>query len=777
MVLLPCSKCCGPCWRCYEKTLSGICPPDPVAQCGGVIYPSSVSVKMNATNFQPLIRPQNAFDIADISGPEATAMFGNLSFNYIDDGVDGYSVYANRDIETGELIRQPQGNPPLYSGKSPRPNYGLLGCDDAPFPPIDPCDICTATYDSTDPDCAPYITVESYGNFRILCSSSFEIDPADGVQKPRHIVYLDRIRLYAALTRDNEVLQIGGNKRYSLTLFRDTQDWQATPGFPFVIAESWGDFPTGIIKKTISIPFNDRGNPGIYQYQPNIACYVQQRMNRTCDEIINKPNGQANQCVVDALFSMDGGLEVDVTLTAGDGLVGRCCLQNGECLNTTQADCVKNCGVFSAGISCEDEPCYAVESKTEFQCFETPPAEEGWLPVSKCHPTEEECAKECGPWQCYGKYTSTGLTPIPSNCPPCPETQLNYADTIQASFSYSEIKYTGGNAPEGELEVSQLEQTVTVIEKFDFINTATNNYWFGYSPPHPPADNWPHTFCEPEIAGFLGSSTEVLLPCYSGDVSIKSPGLTLWGYYYSDQPVGYMQFQFLPDSPQRIDRCESNTDTIVIEFSGSANGFINQCKERDNRNSTYEFKDALLTLTIPLVTEETTGTCCLPNGSCTITTRQDCSDPLARWTPRETCADNPCDITEPETHQCFDAPPDEEGWLPIGGKHADEATCQAACPSDTPPPGGRTMPTTKTTGPGTELANLFKWFNIHAKEGGCACKSMQKKMDRGGPQWCRAHKDEILAHLEKEAKKRGLPFIKLAASKLIDLAIRRSERG
>ena len=142
------------------------------------------------------------------------------------------------------------------------------------------------------------------------------------------------------------------------------------------------------------IPFNDRGNPGIYQYQPNIACYVQQRMNRTCYEIINKPNGQANQCVVDALFSMDGGLEVD-DFTAGDVLLGGC-LQNGECLNTTQADCVKNCGVFSAGISCEDEPCYAVESKTEFQCFETSPAEEGWLPVSKCTLLKKSVRRNAG---------------------------------------------------------------------------------------------------------------------------------------------------------------------------------------------------------------------------------------------------------------------------------------------------------------------------------------------------------------------------------------------
>ena len=32
-------------------------------------------------------------------------------------------------------------------------------------------------------------------------------------------------------------------------------------------------------------------------------------------------------------------------------------------------------------------------------------------------------------------------------------------------------------------------------------------------------------------------------------------------------------------------------------------------------------------------------------------------------------------------YQCLDAPPEEEGWQPVGGTHADEATCQAACPS------------------------------------------------------------------------------------------------
>ena len=87
------------------------------------------------------------------------------------------------------------------------------------------------------------------------------------------------------------------------------------------------------------------------------------------------------------------------------------------------------------------------------------------------------------------------------------------------------------------------------------------------------------------------------------------------------------------------------------------------------------------------------------------------------------------------------------------------------------------MTTTKTTGgTGTQLKNLLAWFNINAKEKGCGCRSLQRKMDRNGPGWCRDNREEILDHLAKEAKKRGLPFLRLAAEKLLELAIRRSEK-
>ena len=127
-------------------------------------------------------------------------------------------------------------------------------------------------------------------------------------------------------------------------------------------------------------------------------------------------------------------------------------------------------------------------------------------------------------------------------------------------------------------------------------------------------------------------------------------------------------------------------------------------------------------------------------------------------------------------YQCFDAPPDEDGWTPVGECSATEEECNDNC-CDTPPctPGGRTMPTT-TTGPGTELAGLLKMIGISPKEKGCQCKSHAKRMDREGPQWCRENIETILGWLQTESKKRKLPFVKQVAKQVVLLAIRRAEK-
>lgn len=78
-------------------------------------------------------------------------------------------------------------------------------------------------------------------------------------------------------------------------------------------------------------------------------------------------------------------------------------------------------------------------------------------------------------------------------------------------------------------------------------------------------------------------------------------------------------------------------------------------------------------------------------------------------------------------------------------------------------------------GPGTELKKLLSYFNIKSSEN-CSCAKKAKIMNREGTDWCRNNKSIIISWLEQEANKRKLPFFKIAASKLIDLAISRAER-
>lgn len=77
-------------------------------------------------------------------------------------------------------------------------------------------------------------------------------------------------------------------------------------------------------------------------------------------------------------------------------------------------------------------------------------------------------------------------------------------------------------------------------------------------------------------------------------------------------------------------------------------------------------------------------------------------------------------------------------------------------------------------GCGTELRKLLALGRIHA-ESGCACKSMERKMNCNGPQWCRENLAEIVNVMAKEAKRRKMPFLRFVAKRLVLSAIRRYE--
>ena len=140
-------------------------------------------------------------------------------------------------------------------------------------------------------------------------------------------------------------------------------------------------------------------------------------------------------------------------------------------------------------------------------------------------------------------------------------------------------------------------------------------------------------------------------------------------------------------------------------------------------------------------------------------------------------------------YQCFDAPPEEEGWSPVGKCFPTEEECAKQCPPPYDPgddarpitrstTGGRTMPI-KTIGPGTHLKNMLAAWGIHAKKGGgCKCKDMEVKMNRLGIA-CKepANLKMIVDHLQAEAKKRRLPFVRKAGEMLVLRAVKRFEKN
>lgn len=76
---------------------------------------------------------------------------------------------------------------------------------------------------------------------------------------------------------------------------------------------------------------------------------------------------------------------------------------------------------------------------------------------------------------------------------------------------------------------------------------------------------------------------------------------------------------------------------------------------------------------------------------------------------------------------------------------------------------------------GTQLKGLLKRLGITASPT-CSCNSRAAHMDIMGCRWVRDNLDTVIEWLEEEAKKRGLPFSKLAGKGIVMLAIKLAER-
>jgi hypothetical protein len=91
---------------------------------------------------------------------------------------------------------------------------------------------------------------------------------------------------------------------------------------------------------------------------------------------------------------------------------------------------------------------------------------------------------------------------------------------------------------------------------------------------------------------------------------------------------------------------------------------------------------------------------------------------------------------------------------------------QISCP---PEPRARTA-----EGPGSELTRLLNRFWIRYQPG-CKCQDRAAQMDDMGPEWCRENRELILSWMEEEARRRGIPYLRVAAELVLEAAISRAE--
>lgn len=78
-------------------------------------------------------------------------------------------------------------------------------------------------------------------------------------------------------------------------------------------------------------------------------------------------------------------------------------------------------------------------------------------------------------------------------------------------------------------------------------------------------------------------------------------------------------------------------------------------------------------------------------------------------------------------------------------------------------------------GVGTELKILLKRLGIQSVQG-CQCDQRALAMDDEGIPWCERHIDKIVDWLEEEAKRRRLPFLRVAGKTLVRWAIRNAKK-
>lgn len=79
------------------------------------------------------------------------------------------------------------------------------------------------------------------------------------------------------------------------------------------------------------------------------------------------------------------------------------------------------------------------------------------------------------------------------------------------------------------------------------------------------------------------------------------------------------------------------------------------------------------------------------------------------------------------------------------------------------------------SGVGTELKKILRMFGIKSTPN-CSCNTRARIMNEKGINWVKENEELIISWMREEAVKRKLPFFKLAAQKILSMAIARAEK-
>ena len=347
-----------------------------------------------------------------------------------------------------------------------------------------------------------------------------------------------------------------------------------------------------------------------------------------------------------------------------------------------------------------------------------------FLPGSKCHATEEECAKECGPcWRCYFFYRDRPPSQL-EECACWDGTTPSYRvwpTSISWKLFYDSYEFVDGVPPEdvqdGLGRTIALLQELTAGKTYPILRTdpsqpqrlplygeernvdyedvfgpytaQINNHWFfsqecfpdGFDPTPDPSMSWGvhyqnYKIGEDPLTG-LNTQTNIFKfatePLPDGAENADQNGLVDLRFY----PFASNIQAYTP-----IDPCSPNeNNNFVLDSAG-----FSVTKTFENGNTSralFSLVNPRIEYTIGFSFQSTpeVGHYCWPTGDCFTGTKEEAFLNRGYWSPGN-CDQIPCEVIEPDSFECRTERVSLNEY-PVGKCHATEEECAKECPPPT----------------------------------------------------------------------------------------------